>query len=121
MAMYMTTKIHFTPIKDTRVDLKKCINCVNFKYSNYLKKDPTHADYHHNGQCVIFGHVDPVSGEETFLHAKVARGEKAYCTLDGIYYKQNINNIKPKEKTESDAYFTDELTDPDNPTQSWSL
>jgi hypothetical protein len=84
-----SNKIYFSPTKDVRSNLKKCVNCIHFR--NPLigqdKPSPSLVDTHHNGICSLFGHVDPVTGNETYFKANVARTEHTLCSSEAIFYE----------------------------------
>jgi hypothetical protein len=86
----ISAKIPFRPTKDIRLDLKKCVNCKHFrpyKTEGVVRKE----DIHHNATCKLFGLVDMVTGDETFLACKVARCEDAYCGNNAVFFVPNEN------------------------------
>jgi hypothetical protein len=91
MTLMSTTQLQFTPTKNINTTIKKCVNCVNFRYPKPYSATTNNIDnIHHFGQCKVFGFVDPVTGAETYMVAHAVRASPPLCSYDATYYQEKL-------------------------------
>lgn len=72
------------------VNLKLCINCVNFieDKTNYpYEQLPNDSLY---GKCKLFGKQDLVTGEIAHTYASTCRQDNKRCDVSGKYFEQKL-------------------------------
>ena len=67
-----------------------CINCVHFiKHKTYYPDDILPDDEKY-GQCMLFGKVNPITGNINYYYASSCRENKNnMCGIEAKYFKSN--------------------------------
>lgn len=84
--LYLTTKPNFI----RNLDLKSCINCINFiRYKNNYPQESL-TNNREYGMCEIFGEKNMVTGDIIYNRASQSRDDETKCGRLGKYYEEII-------------------------------